>query len=70
VKRLTFEELPDFCKVEEAAAYLGVSRCLLYEHLHERDCPVKHVRIGQRILIPKAVLGRLRDGQDPTGATP
>ena len=42
--------------VEEAAQYLGVSRPTAYEAIHTGEIP--HIRIGRRILVPKAALER------------
>lgn len=43
--------------VEEAAAVLGISRAFAYEAVQRGDIP--HLRIGRRILIPRAALHRL-----------
>jgi excisionase family DNA binding protein len=43
--------------VEEAAKALGISRALAYEAVSRNEIP--HIRIGRRILIPRAQLGRL-----------
>lgn len=45
--------------VEEAAAALGISRAFAYEAVHRGEIP--HVRIGRRILVPKAALEQLVD---------
>jgi excisionase family DNA binding protein len=49
--------------VEEAAAALGISRAFAYESVHRGDIP--SIRIGRRILVPRAALQRLVD--DTTG---
>ena len=49
-ERLTFT-------VEEAAAVLGISRAFAYESVRRGDIP--HIKIGRRILIPKAKLQEL-----------
>ncbi|MFC2041743.1 helix-turn-helix domain-containing protein [Chloroflexota bacterium] len=43
--------------VEEAAEYLGISRPTAYEAIHTGEIP--HLRIGRRILVPRAALERL-----------
>ncbi len=43
--------------VEEAAAALGISRAFAYEAVTRNEIP--HVRIGRRILIPRAALERM-----------
>lgn len=43
--------------VEEAAEQLGISRALAYEAVRRREIP--SVKIGRRILIPKAALHRM-----------
>jgi len=43
--------------VEEAAAALGISRSFAYEAVYRKEIP--HVKIGRRILVPKAALQRM-----------
>jgi excisionase family DNA binding protein len=43
--------------VEEAAAALGISRAFAYEAVNRNEIP--HVRIGRRILVPRAALERM-----------
>jgi excisionase family DNA binding protein len=43
--------------VEEAAAALGISRAFAYEAVTRKEIP--HIRIGRRILIPRAALQRM-----------
>lgn len=43
--------------VEGAADALGISRALAYEAIKRGEIP--HIRIGKRILVPKAQLDRL-----------
>lgn len=43
--------------VEEAAALLGISRAFAYEAVNRGEIP--SIRIGRRILVPKAALQRL-----------
>lgn len=40
--------------VSDAAAALGISRPTMYTLMHRADFPV--VRVGRRVLIPKAAL--------------
>jgi excisionase family DNA binding protein len=50
--------------VEEAAKALGISRAFAYEAVQRGEIP--HIRIGRRILVPKAQLDRLLAGGSPT----
>jgi excisionase family DNA binding protein len=50
--------------VEEAAKVLGISRAFGYEAVNTGDIPT--IRIGRRILVPKAALHRLVAGEPPT----
>ena len=43
--------------VEQAAEYLGISRPTAYEAVHTGELP--HIRIGRRILVPRAALEKL-----------
>jgi excisionase family DNA binding protein len=49
--------------VEEAAAYLRISRGLAFAAV--RDGSLPSLRIGRRILIPRRQLEALLDGQAP-----
>jgi len=51
--------------VEEAAEALGISRALAYEAVKRGEIP--HIRIGKRILVPKAQLDRLLMDGHPDG---
>ncbi len=46
--------------VDEAAAALGISRAFAYEAVTRNEIP--HIRIGRRILIPRAALDRMLQG--------
>ena len=46
--------------VEEAAETLGISRAFAYEAVANGDIPC--IRIGGRILVPKAALEKLLQG--------
>ena len=46
--------------VIEAAKILGISRTSAFEAIHRGQIP--YVRIGRRILIPRAALERLLEG--------
>ena len=48
--------------VEEAAELLGISRSLAYELAARGEIPV--LRLGRRIVIPRAGLERLLNGAD------
>ena len=43
--------------VEEAAQVLGISRAFAYESVRRGEIP--HIRIGRRVLVPRAALNRL-----------
>ena len=62
----------DVFTVEEAAAKLRISRTLAYEAVRRRELPV--VRIGRRLLVPRAALERMladagRDSGNPGEGT-
>jgi excisionase family DNA binding protein len=56
------DDLPDVLTVAEAAKFLRVGRNSVYEAVRRNELP--SVRIGRRLLIPKAALTRFlnRDG--------
>jgi excisionase family DNA binding protein len=43
--------------VDECAEYLGISRPQAYLGVHRGDIP--HIRVGKRILVPRAALEKL-----------
>lgn len=43
--------------VEEAAQVLGISRAFAYESVRRGDIP--HIKIGRRVLVPRAALDRM-----------
>lgn len=47
-------ELPELLRVDEAAAWLGVSRGLIYGLIASGDLPA--VRLGRLVRIPRAAL--------------
>ncbi len=49
--------------VEEAARLLGISRAFAYEAVRRGEIP--SIRIGRRVLVPKAGLTRLVGGEPP-----
>lgn len=49
--------------VEEAATLLGISRAFAYEAVNAGTIP--SIRIGRRILVPKAALNRLVGAEPP-----
>lgn len=51
------EHLPDVLTVHEAARYLGVGRNSAYDAARRGEIPT--VRIGRRLLVPRAALERL-----------
>lgn len=48
--------------VPYAAMLMGVSRAYLYRLIAEGRCPVPVLRIGARVVIPRAALDRYLDG--------
>jgi excisionase family DNA binding protein len=52
--------------VEEAAATLGISRAFAYEAVRRGEIP--SIRIGRRVLVPRAALEKLLEGGDPLPA--
>jgi excisionase family DNA binding protein len=56
--------------VPEAARLLGLSRMSAYNGIRTGQIP--SIRVGRRVLIPRAALGRLLDGVEgsyrPTGS--
>jgi excisionase family DNA binding protein len=48
--------------VEEVAATLGISRAFAYEAVRRGEIP--SIRIGRRVLVPRAALERLIDGDN------
>ena len=47
--------------VEEARQLMGLSRGLMYDALHRGEIP--NVRVGRRILIPRAALQQMLEGK-------
>jgi excisionase family DNA binding protein len=54
--------------VEEAAAVLGISRAFAYEAALRGEIP--SIRIGRRVLVPRAVLERLLSEADTPPSPP
>lgn len=50
--------------IEEAAELLGIGRGLAYASARNGSFPVALVRIGRRLLVPRAPLLRLLNGGD------
>jgi excisionase family DNA binding protein len=53
--------------VDEAAAILGINRKSAYDSIRRHELP--HVKIGARILVPKAALERFLRGEPAQNAT-
>lgn len=53
--------------VEEAAAILGIGRTLAFELARTGRLPT--IRLGRRILVPRAALDRMLDNQPATPAS-
>ena len=62
--------LPHVLTVEEAAQVLGISRWLAYEQARSGELAgVRVLRIGRRLLVPRAALERVLAGEStPTQA--
>lgn len=54
---------PSTYTVDEAAALLGVNRLTIYNAVKRNDAPFPVVRIGDRVLIPRAALDRILAGE-------
>jgi excisionase family DNA binding protein len=54
---LTFDELPDVMTVAQCAHFLGIGRNAAYEAVRRVELPA--IRIGRRLLVPKAALRQL-----------
>ena len=54
--------------VEEAAEVLGISRALAYDAVHRGEIP--HIKIGRRLLVPKAALDHLLEVAEDGAASP
>jgi len=52
--------------VEEAASALGISRAFAYESVRRGDIP--HIKIGRRLLVPRAALEQMLSSAFPTDA--
>ena len=50
--------------IEEAGRLLGLSRAAAYAHAKAGTIPV--IRLGRRVLVPKAALERLLEGPAPS----
>jgi excisionase family DNA binding protein len=50
--------------VEEAATALGISRAFAYESVRRGDIP--HLKIGRRLLVPRAALERMLSSAMPS----
>lgn len=50
----------DTLTVDEAAARLGIGRNAAYDAIHRGELPA--LRIGRRLLVPRAALERMLDG--------
>ena len=57
---LTLDDLPDVMTVQECARFLGVGKNTAYEAIRRVELPA--VRIGRRLLVPKAALKQFLEG--------
>ncbi len=62
------KQLPDrlTITIAEAAQQLGIGRNSAYEAAHSGEIPT--VRIGRRLVVPKAALEKMLTGDDGRGA--
>ncbi len=51
------EKKKTFWNVKEFAAFLGVSKALIYDRVYRKEIPCK--RIGKRILIPASFVMKM-----------
>jgi excisionase family DNA binding protein len=58
---VTLKELPEVLTIEQVAEYLGVGRSTMYDAARRGD--VKCVRLGRRLLVPKARLEDFLTGE-------
>jgi excisionase family DNA binding protein len=54
------DDLPAVCTVEEVAAILRIGRASAYDAIHRGELTA--VKIGRRLLVPRAVIERLLAG--------
>jgi excisionase family DNA binding protein len=59
-KALRFVELPDILTPKDLMEYLPIGRDSIYEAL--RSQAIRNVRIGQKIIVPKAALREFLGG--------
>jgi excisionase family DNA binding protein len=58
-KRATYD-------VEEAGRVLGIGRSAAYEAVRRGEIP--SIRLGKRVVVPRAALERMLEGRVPSGA--
>ncbi|MFC1935590.1 helix-turn-helix domain-containing protein [Chloroflexota bacterium] len=56
---------PQTVSVEVACRLLGISRGLGYALVNRGEFPVTVLRLGRRLIVPKAALERLLQGEGP-----
>jgi excisionase family DNA binding protein len=49
--------------VADAAVRLGIDKLTLYSAIRRGESPFPTIRVGRRLLIPKAALDRLLEGE-------
>ena len=54
--------------VEELAELLGVSSWAVYQACRSDSCPVPPIKVGRRIVFPKAAVDRLLGLEEPDPA--
>jgi predicted DNA-binding transcriptional regulator AlpA len=47
------------CTAEELAERLGVSTWAIYQSVKDNSCPIEPIRVGRRLVWPKAPVDRL-----------
>lgn len=55
-------------RIEEVAQLLGLDRSTAYVRAKEDKLPVPVIRIGRRLLVSRAALDRVLDGERPQAA--
>ena len=65
VDRQSLEDAPDVLTPVEAARMLRIGRNAAYEAIGRGDIP--SIRIGRRLLVPKAALRRMLDCERQSG---
>ena len=57
------QEEPYTLTIEEAARRLGIGRSLAYDLARRDELPVKVLRLGRRLVVPRPALERVLNGE-------